>query len=209
MLKAERFCNILLPLVKFSDIIFALFIIWGDVMKTDKVKSLIISSLFLALGIVLPLFTFQIKEIGDSLLPMHIPVLLCGFLCGGIYGAAVGFMLPFFRSLLFGMPPIYPNAVWMALELATYGLVVGLLYSKAKSKNITSIYLSLITAMLSGRVVWGVVKTILLGLSGKAFTFIAFITGGILDALPGIILQLILIPFIVSIVNIKANKEGL
>ena len=118
-------------------------------------------------------------------------------------------MLPFLRSLIFGMPPIYPNAVWMAFELATYGLVVGLLYSKVKSKNIPSIYFCLITAMLSGRVVWGVVKTILLGLGGKAFTFMAFITGGVLDALPGIMLQIVLIPFIISIVNRKSNKEGL
>lgn len=175
-------------------------------MKINNVKRLVLSSLFLALGIVLPLFTAQIKEIGDTLLPMHIPVLLCGFLCGSVYGGAVGLILPFLRSLIFGMPPIYPNAVWMALEIATYGLVAGLLYSKIKSKDIVRVYISLIGAMVCGRIVWGVAKAILLGVGGKAFTFMAFITGGVLDAIPGIILQLVLIPFIVTIVKNKSDK---
>jgi uncharacterized membrane protein len=84
--------------------------------------------MFLALGIVLPFLTGQIKEIGDTLLPMHIPVMLCGLICGGKYGFAVGLVLPFLRSATVGMPPIYPNAVWMSAELATYGFMIGFLY---------------------------------------------------------------------------------
>ena len=98
------------------------------------------------------------------------------------------------------MPPIYPNALWMATELATYGLVIGLIYSLFKNKNLKSIYISLISAMLSGRIVWGIAKTILMGIGGKSFTFALFITGGFIDALPGIILQLILIPLIMKII---------
>ena len=99
-------------------------------MKKQNLQKLVLSALFLSIGMVLPFLTMQIKEIGDSLLPMHIPVMLCGVLCGWQYGAAIGLMLPFLRSACFGMPPLYPNAVWMAAELLTYGLIIGLLYKK-------------------------------------------------------------------------------
>ena len=170
-------------------------------MKRNNLKKLVLAALFLSIGIVLPLFTMQIKEIGDSLLPMHLPVLLCGVLCNKKYGFCIGITLPFIRYLIFSMPPIYPNAVWMALELCTYGFVIGLLYDLFKQKNIKAIYISLIGSMLCGRIVWGISKALLLGLKGKAFTFAAFITGGFADALPGIVLQLILIPLIVEIVK--------
>ncbi len=171
-----------------------------------NLKKLTLSALFLAIGIVLPLFTMQIKEIGDTLLPMHIPVLLCGILCGGQYGFAVGLMLPFIRSFIFSMPPLYPNAVWMAAELATYGLVVGILYNKLKIKGIAKTYVSLLIAMLSGRIVWGIAKTLLLFGTAKTFTLAAFISGGFVDALPGIILQLLLIPLLVKIIDGDGKK---
>lgn len=170
-----------------------------------KYKRLVLSALFLAIGMVLPLLTGQIKEIGDSLLPMHLPVMLCGFICGAKYGTAVGLMLPFLRSITFGMPPIYPNAVWMSLELATYALVIGLLYNTAKKRSTARLYISLICSMLCGRVVWGITKAILLTVGNKSFTFSMFIIGGFTDAIPGIILQLILIPLIVKILE-KYNK---
>lgn len=169
--------------------------------KRKEIINLVLAALFLSVGLVLPLLTSQIKEIGDTLLPMHIPVLLCGLICNEKYGFCVGLILPFLRSVTFGMPPIYPNAVWMAVELATYGFVVGFMYFKLHRKNIFGIYISLITAMLLGRVAWGIAKTILLGLNGKPFSFSLFITGGFIDAVPGIILQLILIPPIVQIVT--------
>lgn len=167
-------------------------------MKKANLRKLVLSALFLAMGIVLPLFTAQIKEIGDSLLPMHIPVMLCGILCGSKYGFAVGIMLPFIRSLTFGMPPLYPNAIWMALELATYGLVIGIMYIKRTDKR-GHLLVSLIISMLAGRVVWGISKAILLGICGKSFTISAFIVGGFVDAIPGIILQFILIPLIIGL----------
>jgi len=174
---------------------------------TDKhIKNLIYSAVFLAIGIVLPFVTGQIKEIGDTLLPMHIPVLLCGFLCGWQYGFSVGLILPFLRSAMFGMPPMYPNAVWMAFELCTYGLVSGLVFKSYKTKSVLSVYVSLITAMIFGRIVWGIAKAVLLGFAKKPYTFAMFVTGGFIDALPGIILQLIIIPLIVNI-YIKSKKH--
>lgn len=173
-----------------------------------NIKKIVLSAMFLGIGVVLPLFTANIKEIGDTLLPMHIPIMLCGLVCGEKYGALAGFVLPFLRAVTFGMPPVYPNAVWMAFELATYGFVIGLVYSKMKKKSIISVYISLIISMLSGRVVWGIVKTILLGFGNSQFGFYAFLIGGFVDALPGIILQLIIIPSIMVALNkFKLNFE--
>ena len=169
-------------------------------------KKIILSAMFLAIGIVLPLFTSQIKEIGDTLLPMHLPVMLCGLICGGTYGLLCGFIMPFLRAITFGMPPLYPNAVWMAFELATYGFIIGFVYNRFKTKNILSVYISLVISMICGRCVWGIVKAILLGFGEKAFTFAAFITGGIIDAFPGIVIQLILIPVIMNFIKLKDKR---
>ncbi len=169
--------------------------------KTNKyIVKPVLAALFLALGMVLPVLTGQIKEIGDSLLPMHLPVMICGLVCGYKYGAAIGLMLPFLRSLTFSMPPIYPNAVWMALELATYGLVIGFIYMKL-SKSKISMYIALITAMIAGRLVWGAAKAVLLGVAGKSFTISAFIIGGFVDSLLGIVLQLVIVPPIAALIN--------
>lgn len=175
-------------------------------MKKDALSKMTLSAVLLAVGIVLPLLTGQIKEIGDSVLPMHLPVMLCGFLCGWQYGGFIGLILPFLRSVTFGMPPIYPKAVWMALELCTYGAIIGVMYLLLKKQNVLSIYISLITAMVSGRIVWGITKAILLGLDGNAFTLSMFWTGGFVDALPGIILQLLLIPPWVSVINTTLSR---
>ena len=170
-------------------------------MKKENLIKIAYSGMFLAIGTLLPLLTGQIKEIGDSLLPMHLAIMLCGLICGWKYGFAVGLILPFFRSVTFGMPPLYPQAVWMAVELATYGLVIGLMYEFLKKKNLISIYISLLASMICGRITWGLTKWLLLGLSGKSFTLNAFFVGGFIDALPGIILQLILVPAIVTLVE--------
>lgn len=174
--------------------------------KKLNVKRLILAAIFLAIGVILPFFTGQIKEIGDTLLPMHIPVMLCGLICGAKYGFVVGIILPFLRSGVAGMPPIYPNAVWMASELATYGFVVGFLYKKISKKHIWSIYCSLISSMIAGRIVWGISKAVLLNVAGKTFTIHAFIVGGIVDSLPGIILQLILIPAIIKLIDVYSGR---
>lgn len=168
-------------------------------------KNLTLSAMFMAVGMVLPFLTGQIQQIGNMLLPMHLPVFLCGLICGWQYGAAVGFILPFLRSVTFGMPPLFPTATSMAFELATYGLVAGFLYGHSRWQCVIALYRSLIAAMLAGRIVWGVVQIVLLGLNGSTFTWQMFLTGALLKAIPGIIVQLTLIPAIM----IALNKTGL
>ena len=166
-------------------------------MKTkSSVEKLTLSAVFLALGIVLPFLTGQIPAVGDMLLPMHIPVLLCGFVCGWQWGLLTGFVLPIMRSALFSMPPMMPTAVAMAFEMAVYGAVTGLLYQKL-SKNMASVYISLVGAMIAGRLVLGAVSIVLYGIVGKAFGWQIFLGGALLNAVPGIILQLVLIPVII------------
>ncbi len=160
-----------------------------------NIHKLTLSALFLALGIILPFFTGQIPQIGNMMLPMHIPVLLCGFVCGGPWGLAVGFITPLLRSLLFGRPLLMPAAVGMAFELATYGLVSGLLYAKLSGHRFR-IYLSLLLSMLSGRLVWGLVSIFLYRLLGNFFTWELFAAGAFFNAVPGILVQLVLIPAI-------------
>ena len=99
-------------------------------MKSLSTKKVALAGLFLALGLLLPFLTGQIPQIGNMLLPMHIPVLLCGYFCGWRYGLAVGAAAPLLRSALFGLPPMFPIAVAMAFELAVYGLMTGLLYKR-------------------------------------------------------------------------------
>lgn len=159
-------------------------------------KNIVLSAIFLAIGLVLPFFTAQIPQIGQMLLPMHIPVLLCGFVCGWQSGAVVGFVLPLLRSAIFGMPVFFPAATGMAFELMTYGLAAGLLYSLSKWKCLLALYRSLVIAMLAGRAVWGVVQTIQLGVFGSGFSVQMFLAGAFINAIPGIIAQLILIPVI-------------
>lgn len=161
-----------------------------------SVQKLTLSAVFLALGIVLPFLTGQIPTIGNMLLPMHIPVLLCGFVCGWKWGLVTGFVLPIMRSALFSMPPMMPVAMAMAFEMATYGAVTGFLYEKL-SKSMISVYTSLIAAMAAGRLIWGAVSILLYGMVGKTFGWQIFLGGAVLNAVPGIILQLILIPAVI------------
>lgn len=165
-------------------------------MKKGKIRNLALSAMLMAVGIILPFLTGQLQQFGNMLLPMHIPVMLCGLICGQWYGLAVGFILPIMRSGLFGMPVFYPNAVSMAFELAAYGFVIGFLFSHAKWKCIRSLYRCLIISMISGRIVWGIVQAILVLPGGGAFTLELFLTSAFVNAIPGIILQLILIPSI-------------
>ena len=128
---------------------------------------------------------------------MHLPVILCGFVCGGGWGAAVGFVAPLLRYLLFQMPPIYPTGLAMAFEMAVYGFVCGWLYLRLSGHK-WRIYPALISAMVLGRVVWGIARLILAGLSAQRFTMAAFISGALLTAIPGILLQLVLVPLLVT-----------
>ena len=160
-----------------------------------SVKKLVFAALCLALCIVLPFLTGQIPQIGGMLSPMHIPVLLCGFLCGWPYALAVGLIAPLLRHLMFGMPPIL-TALVMTFELGAYGAFAGIFY-RILPKKTSCIYVALLLAMLAGRVVYGVASFIILGVSGTAFTFQAFLSGAFLTAWPGILCHIIVIPLIV------------
>lgn len=161
---------------------------------------MILAAMFLAVALILPFLTGQIPQIGKALCPMHIPVLLCGFFCGPLYGLIVGFIAPLFRFLLFGMPVIMPAGIGMSFELAAYGFFAGLLYKLLPKKKI-SIYVALILAMLIGRVIWGIARVILMGLGKAEFGWAAFIAGGFINAIPGIIVQIVLIPILVMILK--------
>ncbi len=164
--------------------------------NNSKTYSMVLSALFLTFALVLPFLTGQIPQIGGALLPMHLPVMLCGFFCGPWYAAAVGLTAPLFRFMLFGMPPLIPSGLAMCFELAAYGFFAGLLYSLLPKKKI-SIYVSLIIAMLAGRAVWGAARVILYGMGKSEFGWAAFMSGAFLNAVPGIIVQIVLIPIIV------------
>lgn len=172
-------------------------------MKTPA-KNLVLSALFIAIGITLPFLTGQLKIIGKMLLPMHLPVMLCGLICGWQYGLICGIITPLLRSVLFGMPILFPSAAAMSVELAVYGSVIGLLYRRINNGKVVSLYISLVTAMIIGRVIWGIVMHFFMFAKGNTFTLSAFITGAFTDAFPGIILQLILIPAIMTALH-KSN----
>ena len=165
-------------------------------MDTNNIRKLVLAGICLALCMVLPFLTGQIPEIGSMLSPMHIPVLLCGFLTGPLYAAVVAAVAPLLRFALFGMPPIYPAGVAMCVEMAVYGAISGLLYRKLP-RSTASIYVSLAAAMLLGRIVWGAARLILSGIRGVPFTWAAFMAGAFTSAVPGIILHIALIPVLV------------
>ena len=168
--------------------------------RKNELLKMSLAALFLARAYVMPFLTGQIPEIGSMLCPMHLPVLLCGFICGWPWGLVVGLIAPIFRSLTLGMPPLFPTALCMAFELAAYGAVAGLMHKLLPKKKIC-IYCSLITAMIVGRLVWGVMMYICMGIRGGSFTLTAFLSGAIVNAVPGIIVQIILIPILVMVLD--------
>ncbi len=167
----------------------------------NKILRMILSALFLALTYVMPFLTGQIPEIGSMLCPMHIPVLLCGFICGWPWGLTVGFIAPLLRSFLTGgFPPMFPTAVSMAFELAAYGTMAGLMYKLLPKKKL-SVYLSLFSAMLIGRIIWGIAMFICVGSQGGSFGFASFLAGAFTNAIPGIAVQILLVPVLVMMLE--------
>ena len=175
-------------------------------MRKNEIKKLTLSAMFLAMAFIMPFLTGQIPQIGSMLCPMHIPVLLCGFFCGAPWGIGVGFIAPLLRSITLGMPPMFPKAICMAFELATYGFIAGLMYKKLPKKRI-NIYVSLISAMIIGRLVWGIVMFGCMGFDTSKFGLSAFLAGAVLNAIPGIVLQIIFIPIVVIALEKTVNKS--
>lgn len=181
-------------------------------MKNKNIRMLTTAAMLLAAGVLLP----QIFHLaggaasGKVFLPMHIPVLLCGFICGPFWGAAVGFICPVLSSALTGMPQMFPTGFSQMGELAAYGIIAGLMYKlvmRTKWETV-NIYTSLIAAMIVGRIVSGVIKLFLLMGSANPLTWNAFISAALLTAWPGIVIQLFVIPLLVGVYK-KVSKSSL
>lgn len=161
-------------------------------MRQSATKKLVTAALCAALGVVLPMAFHFVPNAGSVLLPMHIPVLLCGLACGWPYGLACGILAPLLSSLLTGMPPAayLPS---MLCELAAYGLISGLMAQFVRPKNrVAGVYVQLVGAMLVGRVVYGLVNALIF--RAGAYSFEIFFTAAFVTALPGIIIQLVFLP---------------
>lgn len=173
--------------------------------STGYVKNLTLAAMFLALALILPLvFTGQLRPLNAVWLPMHIPVLLCGLICGWQYGGMVGLVAPFLRFALFGMPRM-PDPIFMTFELAAYGALAGLFYGLSRRRGLWALYRSLLLAMAGGRAVWAAVHVTLAGVTKVPFGWQVFLASGFTTALPGILLQLILIPLIM----VALDRTGL
>ncbi len=182
-------------------------------MKKKNLVNLVLSAMFLSLALLLPFLTGQIPQVGKMLLPMHIPVLLCGLICGWQYGLAVGFIAPLLRGVIFANPVFFPTGLIMAFELAAYGLFAGLIFNLFSNQNIGKVYISLLGSMALGRIVKCIVQFIVLGFTDEGFVFAAFIAGAFTNALPGIVLQLVIIPIVMftlektHLISIKRKEQ--
>ena len=166
-------------------------------------KKIAVSGVLAALGLILAQIFHIFSLSGAIFLPLHVPALLCGLICGWGFGGAVGVLTVALASFTTGMPPVYPVGVLMAVELAAYGAAAGLLRKKV------NVYIALIAAMLAGRIVYGIASPIVLGLDGRDFEFVGFLTGSFVTALPGIIIQIALIPPIVIALRKSGVLRGL
>lgn len=171
-----------------------------------SVRRLTLSAMLMAVGMLLPFLTGQIQHIGNMLCPMHLPVFIGGMICGPFWGLALGALLPLVRSIVFGMPVLMPAAFAMAFELAAYGFVSGHLRKKLP-KTLGMLFVALVAAMLLGRIVWGLASVPVYGLAGKAFSWQIFMANGFVNAVPGMILQLIAVPAVVRALE-KAKLAG-
>ncbi len=164
-------------------------------------KKIILSGIFLCFCILLPFLTGQIPQLGSIISPMHIPVFVCGAVCGWPYGAVIGFIAPLLRSVLTGgFPPMFPTAVAMAFELFAYGAFIAVL-SQIFAHKKYGVYTSLIISMILGRIVWGIVMLLLTTASGSEFTFSIFIASAFINGIPGMVVHIIVVPIIISIIE--------
>lgn len=162
-----------------------------------ETRKIVLTGLFIAMGILLPIIIHIVPDGGKILLPMHIPIILCGLCIGAKYGLVCGLITPFLSSVFTGMP----NAAMlpgMMCELALYGLICGILMSKIKLRFLLlRIYGAIIPAMICGRIASGIINTFILGNGSQ--TLWAYLTTSVLTGAPGIILQLTLIPILMGI----------
>ena len=163
-------------------------------MKYSPVKKLVISAACIALCVVLPMVFHSFPGGGNVFLPMHIPVLLCGLMCSWPYGLVCGLLGTALSSVLTGMPPaaILPS---MMVECAVYGCVSGLMMGLVHTrKTYLDLYISMVTAMVAGRVISGLAKSLIFTPGTAPF---AWVTTSLVEGIPGIAIQLVLIPTLV------------
>lgn len=163
-------------------------------MKRTYVKNVVLTAVCAALCVVVPMAFHAIPNAGMIFLPMHIPVLLCGMLCGWPFGLTCGLLGPLLSSVITGMPPAATLPAMM-IECAVYGAVAGVLMRHVRSgKLYLDLYAALIPAMLAGRVISGIAKALIFapGTTLAAWATVSFVT-----ALPGIVIQLLLIPALI------------
>ena len=164
----------------------------------SSVKRAAITALCMALCYVLPL-AFPAVGLGATFSPLHIPVLLCGLVCGWPYGLFCGIAGPVISSLLGGMPAAV-QLIYMVPELAVYGLAAGLLFSKIRTgKLLPDLYLSLIPAMLLGRTVGGLAQAAFYLSTARSYSVALWAGSYLLGTLPGAVLHLILLPLLVLV----------
>ena len=168
----------------------------------NRTKQLVLTALFIAIGVVLPQAFHMIPNAGSIFLPMHIPVLLAGYVVGPFFGAICGFLTPLLSHFIFGMPPA-PMLGQMLCELAVYGFMTGLLNKVLKIENdYVKAYAVLILSMLSGRLVYGVLNALIF--KAGNYSLQMWLSAAFIKAVPGIIIQLLLIP--VLVVRLKKAK---
>ena len=162
----------------------------------QEIYKLVLSALFLALALILPFLTANNPNLGNMFCLMHIPVILCGYICGAKYATSIGFVSPLLRFILVGMPPIYPTALAMSVELAVYGLSISILYYVFPKKK-GFVYLTLLLSMIISKAAWGLVMFSLMGFNVNNFSISIFFTQAIFNAIPGLLLQFTLIPAVI------------
>lgn len=165
--------------------------------KMNKTKEIVLSGLLLASGIILPMIFHMFSLTGPIALPMHIPVLIGGFLLSPPLALLLGITTPIISGLLTGMPVMFPMAIIMALELGIYGLTASLAARKFK----LSIFPALIISMIAGRIAAGLTVALLVQLFGLKMNPLIFIQGAIITGIPGIIIQLIFIPALIHAIK--------
>lgn len=180
----------------------------GMIMKKGfSTRDLILAGVLLALGIVIPMIFHTVGIMGTVFLPMHIPVLIGGLLISPVLALLLGIITPLLNSVLTGMPPMFPMAAIMMFELGVYGLAASLATRNLKLSTMPS----LIISMIVGRLAAGVTVFVLSSYFGVQMDAIMFVKGGIITGLPGMAIQLILIPSLVyalNKVNINADANA-
>ena len=171
----------------------------SDMNNMSYLKRSMFTAECIALCIVLPLAFHPIQNAGNIFLPMHIPVLLCGLICGGVFGLLCGLLGPFLSCVITGMPlmALLPG---MMTELAIYGLGAGCMMSLVRTKKLhADLYISLFVSMLAGRLIGGAARAFIF-LPGN-YTIAIWAMGAFVTGLPGAVIQLILLPAIVRVLE--------